>query len=80
MIAKKAPTTTRNRGKMKEFFHFGFMKGKNKAKKAKHQEAEVEKKSIFSEVLEKPAAAPKTSRNSGRKSFLFLEDGNKKNI
>ena len=72
MIEKKAPTTTRNSG-MKSFFQFGF---KKKAKKEKEEVVEEKKKtaSMFAEILEKPTAFPKTSRNSTKKQFSFFEE------
>ena len=78
MIKKQMPTTTRNMDKVKDFF--SFMKGKGKSKKVKCNEEEVKKNTIFAEIMEKPAPVPKTSRNVGRKSFLFLEEDSKKKI
>ena len=78
MIAKKAPTTTRHDGEKKGFFKFAFMKKLKKEKAADKIEKE-KANSIFAEILEKPTNAPKTSRHTGRKSFIFFEEDEKNN-
>lgn len=59
-------------------YRFNLFRSKNKkttkASADEDIEKDTKKQTIFDEILEKPAVAPKTSRNAKRKSFKFFEE------